>query len=96
MDQGKIALQLWPIYGGAYTRLSVAGVIPTAVPSRELQRLLRGLSFWSGYPVQCALSAGGVDLGWYGWWLDQLAVIPGRHLELRCVRGTAEVAGDDH
>lgn len=96
MDRGKIAVQLWPVYGGAYTRLRATGVIPTAVPERELRRLVRGLAFWSGYPVQCALSVAGVDLGWCGWWLDRLAVVPGHHLELRCVRGAAEVAGDDH
>jgi hypothetical protein len=86
MIPDKITLRLKPAHRGAYTLVRATGVVPTAVPLRDLRRLARGLAFWSGYPVQCVLSVGTGDLGWCGWWLDHLSVIPADHLALQMVR----------
>lgn len=96
MTSDKITMRLSSIHGGAYTLLRAEGVVPTAVPLRELRRLARGLSFWNGYPLQCALSVGKEDLGWCGWWLDHLSLIPEHHLELRCAWDTREAAVDEY
>jgi len=86
MVPNKNTLRLRPVYRGAYTQVWATGVVPTTLPLRELRRLVRGLAFWNGYPVQCVLSVGSVDLGWCGWWLDHLSVIPEDHLALRLER----------
>jgi hypothetical protein len=89
MPQDRMNVRLSPLFGGTYTHVKIEGVFPTALPIRDLQRLARRLSFWSGYPVACALSVEGQAMGWCGWWLDHLALIPVHHLELQCVRATA-------
>jgi len=95
MPQDRMMVRLSPLCGGAYTHVEIEGVLPTAVPPRELQRLARALSFWSGYPVACALSVEGQAVGWCGWWLDHLALIPAHHLELQCVRATVQAETAD-
>ena len=75
-------------YGGSYTQVKVDGGFPTALPERELRRMAQALTFWSGYPVACALSVDGQAMDWCGWWLDHLALSPAHHLELQCVRPT--------
>ena len=87
-------VRLSPLCDGAYTHLKIEGALPTALPAKALQRLARALAFWSGYPVACALSVEGQATGWCGWWLDQLALIPAHHLELQCVRASAQAGTD--
>lgn len=95
MPQDRMIARLSPLCGGTYTHVRIEGVFPTALPLRDLRRLARGLSLWSGYPVACALSVDGEAMGWCGWWLDHLALIPAHHLELQCVRATAEAKVSD-
>jgi len=95
MVPDKITLRLSRVHSGAYTLFRATGVVPTALPLRELRRVARGLSFWNGYPVQCVLSVGAGDLGWCGWWLDHLAHIRADHLALRLVRDRRGAVGDE-
>jgi hypothetical protein len=95
MPQDRMTVRLSPLCGGAYTHVKIEGVLPTALPKRELRRLAQALAFWNGYPVACALSAEGQAIGWCGWWLDHLALIPAHHLELQCVRATAAAGMSD-
>ena len=95
MPQDRMMVRLSPLCDGAYTHVEIEGVLPTAVPSRQLQRLARALALWSGYPVACALSVEGQAMGWCGWWLDQLALIPAHHLQLQAVPATAQTGMSD-
>lgn len=95
MQQSKFTVELWPIHNGAYTRVRMRGVIPTAVPKRDLRRLAHGMAFWSGYPIQCVLSVEAEATSWCEWWVEQLAAIHVRHLELVFEHKTTGVTGDE-
>lgn len=83
MKNGQMKLQLAPEYGGSYTRLRLCGSVPTAIPRAAARRLVRGLAFWSGWPVECVLSVDMEGANWCEWWTDLLVGIPARHLEVR-------------
>lgn len=85
MQNGRIKVWLSPLNGGSYTRLRLSGAIPTALPVRELRHLMERMSFFSGYPVECALSVDKEEAGWCEWWTDRLAVIPGHLLDVRFI-----------
>lgn len=91
MPQNSLLVQLSSLHGGAYTQVKVKGVFPTALPEQALLHLTRGISLVTGYPVTCVLFVESQAMGWCGWWLDHLALIPERHLEVQCVRKTAGV-----
>ena len=86
MKDGQFRAVLSPVYDGRFTRLRLTGVVPSSVMKRDVRRLVRALDFWSGYPVECALSVDREAACWCEWWTDLLAGIPERHLELRCLR----------
>ncbi len=85
MENGRIKVWLSPLNGGSYTKLQLIGVVPTAVPQREIVRLVKKMSFMSGYPLECALSVDEETDGWFEWWNDRLAVIPEHHLKVRFI-----------
>jgi hypothetical protein len=85
MDRGHVMVRLSPLHGGSFTRFRITGTVPTAVPALELRRLAGKLSFWSGYLVECALSAEREGAAWCEWWTDRLADIPERHLKVRFI-----------
>jgi len=85
MKNGQIKVWLSPLNGGSYTRLRLYAALPTALPVWELRHLAERMSFFSGYAVQCVLSAGLEEANWSEWWTDLLAGIPGRLLDVRFV-----------
>ena len=85
MQNGRIKVWLSPLNGGSYTQLRLIGTLPTALPVRELRSLIEKLSFFSGYPVECALFVDEETAGWCEWWTGRLAVMPVRHLKVRYI-----------
>ena len=85
MESSCIKVWLSPLNGGSYTKLRLIGVVPTAVPTREIVRLVKKMSFMSGYPLECALYVDKETAGWCEWWIDRLAVIAERHLKVRFI-----------
>jgi hypothetical protein len=83
MEPDQFVLTLSPREGGAYTRLSLSGTAPTALPKAKLRGLLRMLSFWSGWPVTVALSVEADAAGWCEWWTDALCAVPEGQVEVR-------------
>jgi hypothetical protein len=83
MKDGQMTMRLTPEHGGSYTNLRLSGSVPTAVPQRTATHLVRGLTFWSGWPVECVLSVDREAASWCEWWTDLLAGIPEHHLKLR-------------
>lgn len=95
MKHGQMKVQLSPQNGGAYTRLRLCGSVPTAVPRKTAAQLVRGLSLWSGWPVECVLSVEREAACWCEWWTDLLADISVHHLKLRyCIRQGKQGRGD--
>lgn len=82
MKNGHIKVCLWPLNGGSYTRLQLTCVTPTALSARELRRLAQKMSFWSDAPIECVLSVDEETAAWCEWWIDRLADIPARLLEV--------------
>jgi hypothetical protein len=85
MQNGRIKVWLSPLNGGSYTQLRLTGSAPTALSKRVLRRFAERMSFWSGAPVECALSVDKETAAWCEWWTERLAAIPGRLLEVRFV-----------
>jgi len=85
MQNGRIKVWLSPLNGGSYTKLRLTGALPTAVPRKGLVRLVKKMSFMSGYPVEFVLSVDKEKAGWCEWWTERLVVIPERHLKVRFV-----------
>ena len=82
MESSRIKVWLSPLNGGSYTKLQLTGVVPTAVPRKELVRLVEKMSFMNGYPLECALCVDKETAGWCEWWIDRLVVIPEHHLKV--------------
>jgi len=95
--EGQFRIHLRPEHGGAYTRWRVTGSTPSAVPARQLDRLMWMMAYWSGWPVELALSVDLETAGWCEWWADVLAGVHPEHLRLRFVarrrRGKGEGGG---
>ena len=86
MAGNRIHLQLHPLHGGSFTRLSLSGPIATALPARDLKRLLAVLAFWSGTAVAVALDAD-APVSWLEYWSDALTQVPERHFAVHFRRG---------
>jgi hypothetical protein len=82
MCSDKIHLQLQPLHDGSFTQLLLSGPIATALPARELRRLLTMLAFWSGSAVVIALDVDG-PANWLEEWTGMLIHVPKRHFQLR-------------
>ncbi len=85
MQNNRIKVWLSPLNGGSYTQLRLSGSIPIALSVRELRHLMKRMSFFCGYPVECALFVDKETADWCEWWTERLAVIPGRHLKVRFI-----------
>lgn len=85
MQNDRIKVWLSPLNGGSCTKLRLIGAIPMALPAKDLRHLMGKMSFFSGYPVECALSVDKETAGWCEWWIDRLAVIPGHLLDVRFI-----------
>jgi hypothetical protein len=83
MKKGQITARLSPVHGGAYTRFQLSGSVPTAIARRAMKRLVCGLSFWSGWPVECVLCVDRETASWCEWWSEVLGVIPEHHLKVQ-------------
>lgn len=86
MSSDKIHLQLQPLHGGSFTQLSLSGPIATALPARELRRLLSTLAFWSGTAVVIVLDVDG-PANWIEQWSELLIHVPKRHFQLQLRHG---------
>ena len=87
-----MTLRLRSLDSGAYTRLSLSGPVPTALPGRLLRQLLPQLAFWTGWPVDVVLSV--EDPAEFSEaWIAELLAVPDRHL---CVRFTCRRKRHDH
>ncbi len=82
---GQFRIHLRPEQGGAYTRWRVTGSVPSAVPAWQLERLMKMIAFWSGWPVELALSVDRQTAGWCERWADALADIHPEQLRLRFI-----------
>jgi hypothetical protein len=85
MPQGQFRLRLSPRHGGAFTSWRLCGCVATALPSRDMRRLMQTLSFWSGWPVELVLPAEVGTDAWFEWWADVAAGIPLNNLQVRFV-----------
>jgi hypothetical protein len=94
MKNGQFLLTLRPQYLGSYTRVHLTGSVPTSIPPQQIQRLIHGLAFWSGYSVACALCVDAEAVGWCDFWSDALAALPEHHLQIRLVRDLAHAMAD--
>ena len=83
MTPDQFVLELSPRDGGSYTRLSLSGSLPTALPVRELRRLLAMLAFWSGWPVSVVLRVDATTANWCEWWTEALCAERARDFEVR-------------
>jgi hypothetical protein len=81
-DPSDLTMELRPWREGAYTQVSLRGVIATVAQPKEMRCLLKVLSWWSGAPVDLALCVDGTSSGscWLEVWDDVLLHIRGRHL----------------
>lgn len=82
MEKGQTVVRLRPVAEGAYTEFSVCGVVPSSIPYGVMSRLLRGLSFWSGYPVRVVLSVDILTASWLECWTDVLGRVPESHRKI--------------
>ena len=82
MPETDLTLELRPWLDGAYTLLKLRGAVATVAQPKEVRRLLKVLSWWSGAPVAVALCVDGTNSGsrWLEVWDDVLAQVRGRHL----------------
>jgi len=97
-DATDLTMELKPWSEGAYTFLTVRGVIATVAQPRELRSLLKVLSWWSGAPVDVVLSVDGTNSGsrWLEFWDDVLLNVRGRHLfRLRLVVSRKTLRSED-
>lgn len=85
MQRGQFQMYLSPLDGTCFTRLRLSGVVPTAMASKDLQRLSAMLSFWSGYPVRLALPVDVATAAWFELWTAAFERVPARHLEMRFI-----------
>lgn len=81
MALDRITMNLSPLHGGSFTRLSLSGPVVTAVPGRVLRPWLSQLAFWSGRPIHVVLGAD-APASWLEVWTDALAAVPERDLEV--------------
>ena len=98
MSDTELTLELRPHRGGAYTLVALRGAMATVAQPRELRSVLKVLSWWSGAPVDIALSADGTNAGsrWLEVWDDVLAQIRGAHLyKVRFVISGRTLAAED-
>lgn len=99
MGKAELTLELRPWRDGAYTLISLRGAVATVPQPKEVRQLLSVLSWWSGAPVDVALSVDGTNAGsrWLEVWDDVLKRVPARHLQLGFVlsRDTLTSNGTD-
>ena len=80
---GQMQLHLSPQQGDAFTRWRLTGSTVTAIPHRELRRLFRTLSFWSGWPVELVLPVDVQTAAWFECWTEAIDATPADHLTVR-------------
>jgi len=94
----ELTMELEPWSGGAYTLLTLRGVMATVAQPKELRSLLKVLAWWSGAPVDVVLSVDGTNSGsrWLEFWDDVLLNVRGRHLfRLRFVVSRKALRSED-
>ncbi|MFH1176216.1 MAG: hypothetical protein V1750_02330 [Acidobacteriota bacterium] len=87
---GQFRLHLSPLHSGSFTRWRLSGSVPTAMPGRELGRVIRTLWFWSGWPIELVLPVAAETACWFEYWSDAIAEIPEDRLVLRLMTKRAE------
>jgi len=86
MDAPRLTFTLQPIYGGAYTEISLQGPVATVPQVREVRQLLSMLWRWQGCPVDVVLCVDGTNKGacWMEIWEDAFGHVPAHLLDVRC------------
>lgn len=89
-----MTLTLRALEHGAYTHVSLTGVMATVPQGKELRRLLATLALWHGGAVDVALCVGIDTAGWLEIWDQALSAVPARHHRVRFLLDwTAAAAG---
>ena len=81
-----MTLRLRSLHSGAYTRFSLSGPVPTALPGRLLRQLVTQLALWTGWPVDVVLSVED-PADFNEVWIAELLAVPDRHLRVRFTGG---------
>jgi len=82
MQNSSVKICLWPINGGSCTRLQLTGVVHTSMTAATLWGLAQKLSACFDTPIECVLSVDEEATHWCEWWIERLADIPARLLEV--------------
>ena len=88
-QQGQFLMDMKPLHGGAYTLWHLKGTVPTAVPAREMGRLINMLWFWSGWSVELVLPVAVETAAWLEWWTEAVAAIPEEKLRVSFVASSS-------
>lgn len=77
-----LVLELRPCLDGAYTQLTLRGIVATVAQPKQVRSFFKMLSLWNGGPVDVALSVDGTNAGsrWLEVWDDVLLQVHGRRL----------------
>lgn len=78
-----MTLKLHALEHGAYTHVSLTGVMATVPQGKELRRLLALLALWHGGAVDVVLCVGTDTSGWLEIWDEALTAVPARHHRVR-------------
>jgi hypothetical protein len=87
-----MCLQLRPQRGGAFSRLSLSGLVHTAPPPQDTRLFFYLLALWQGAPLDVVLSAD-APVFWVEAWTQALAGVREDHL--RGVRFVLDGGGRD-
>ena len=96
VQRGQFLMGMKPLHGGAYTLWHLEGTVPTAVPAREMSRLIQMLWFWSGWSVELVLPVAVEMAAWLEWWTDAIAIIPEEQLRVGFVAGSSARKSGNH
>ena len=88
-----MTLTLRAIEHGAYTHLSLTGVMATIPQRKDLRRLLALLALWHGGSVDIVFCIGPDTSGWLEIWDDALSAVPARLHRVRFMLDRSTLLG---
>jgi len=83
MKHDAFKLSLKPIDDGSFTQLRLCGSVVTALPAREIRRLVKQLWSYTGEPVELVLPVDVGTVAWFELWTYAISEIPAHHLQVR-------------
>ena len=89
-----MTLALRALDRGAYTHVSLTGVIAATPQGAELRRLVARLARWHGGAIDVVLGIG-ADVRWLATWNQALAAVSARHHRVHYLIDRSARRGDD-